>query len=110
MLFEIKEKGRYFVFKQAGTPSNSAKANVIFLKASCPSFIEPENWPPCSPYLSPSAYFMWSALERAEEIRDVDHFVNEFFLLGKISHKRQSQRQFQYGGRDYKLSLPMGIL
>ena len=77
MLSEIIQKSPDFVFQQDGAPAHTARDTVAFLKEKCPDFIEPPDWPPCSPDLNPLDYFVWSTMEEkvyhGERIRNIDH-------------------------------------
>jgi len=48
----------------------------MFLHPHVPEFVEPENWPPNSPYLNPVDYSIWEHSNRLfiiVIIRDVEH-------------------------------------
>ena len=46
-----------------GAPSNSAKNTLTYLRRENVTFIEPDTWPPNSPYLNPVDYAVWGAFQ-----------------------------------------------
>jgi len=52
--------GGDFTFPQDGAPF----VTVDFLRTHVPAFIEPENWPPKSPDLTPVDYSIWGASQQ----------------------------------------------
>lgn len=45
-----------------GAPAHTAGTTVAYLTDENVDFIEPRNWPPCSPELNPLDYFVWPFL------------------------------------------------
>ena len=51
-------------FQQDGTTSHSARLLRIWCKDNFKSFWHNDLWPPCSPYLNPMDFGIWSILEQ----------------------------------------------
>lgn len=46
-------------FSKDGAPAHTAATTVAHLTTENVNFIEPRQWPPCSPELNPLDYFVW---------------------------------------------------
>jgi len=53
-----------FLFQQDGALAHCSCHTVAYLRSHVPEFIEPENWPPNSPYLNPVDYSVWGRCNR----------------------------------------------
>ena len=56
--------GEQYIFQQDGASSHTARETVALLRERTPTFIEPWQWPPCSPDLNPVDYKIWGVLQK----------------------------------------------
>ncbi|KAI6655436.1 hypothetical protein LOD99_2271 [Oopsacas minuta] len=56
-------KGEKWIFQQDGAPAHTAKSTLQWLSSNAPAFLGRKEWPPSSPDLNPSDYYLWGRLE-----------------------------------------------